>query len=150
MQFVWCAAQKVRRPNDGLQTPHIECGEALQAEVGTALALRDNSIRTSVRKVSGATDRNGACRPPYWGGVDPVAPFGEEIPHPRSCDPGLYRGPVCRPWLEHPKQGAAEASSGFDHHYFGEVRSFAPLGSHRALQREDRQQGNGSQGCCDP
>lgn len=70
MQFVWCAAQKVRRPNDGVQNLHIECGEELYAEVGTALALRDNSIRTSVRKVSSATDRKGSCRQgrdePIW------------------------------------------------------------------------------------
>ncbi|MEN9927140.1 MAG: hypothetical protein RJB27_216 [Actinomycetota bacterium] len=57
MQFVWCAAQKVRRPNDGLEIPHNECGEELQAEVGTALVVLDQFIRTSVRKVAGATDR---------------------------------------------------------------------------------------------
>lgn len=144
MQFVWCAAQKVRRPNDGLQIPHIECGEALQAEVGTALVVLDKFIRTSVRKVASATDNNGSCRPPYWGGVDPVAPFGEEILHPRSCDPGLHGGPLRRPGLEHAKQGTTAVGSGFDHHYFGEVRSLAPPRSHRTVQREDREQADGS------
>jgi uncharacterized protein len=62
MQFVWCAAQKVRRPNDGLQKLHNECGEVLQAEVGTALVVLGKFIRTSVRKVTGGTDRLSACR----------------------------------------------------------------------------------------
>ena len=65
MQFVWCAAQKVRRPNDGLQSPHTECGEELQAEVGTALVVLNKFIRTSVRKVAGATDRYVRVAPPY-------------------------------------------------------------------------------------
>ena len=62
MQFVWCAAQKVRRPNDGLQKLHNLCGEVLQAEVGTALVVLGKFIRTSVRTVTGATDTLSACR----------------------------------------------------------------------------------------
>jgi len=58
-------AQKVRRPNDGLQIPHIECGEELQAEVGTALVVLGKFIRTSVRKVTGGTDGFRRVAPPY-------------------------------------------------------------------------------------
>ena len=58
-------AQKVRRPNDGLQNLHNECGEELQAEVGTALVVLGKFIRTSVRKVTGATDKNERVAPPY-------------------------------------------------------------------------------------
>jgi hypothetical protein len=65
MQKRFGLAQKVRRPNDGpLQNLHIEVWRrAIRAEVGTALAgitiSHDgiSSIRTSVRKVSGATDK---------------------------------------------------------------------------------------------
>jgi hypothetical protein len=57
MQSRLVSAQKVRRPNDGLQKLHNKCGEALQAEVGTALVVRDEFIRTSVRKVTGGADK---------------------------------------------------------------------------------------------
>jgi len=92
MQSRLVSAQKVRRPNDGVENLHNECGEELYAEVGTALALRDNSIRTSVRKVSGATDKAAACRQGHTGPVLILLPPSEK----KAAEPApaieLYTG----------------------------------------------------------
>ena len=92
MQSRLVSAQKVRRPNDGVENLHNECGEELYAEVGTALALRDNSIRTSVRKVSGATDKAAACRQGHTGAVLILLPPSEK----KAAEPApaieLYTG----------------------------------------------------------
>ena len=57
----------------------------MRAEVGTALAVRDKFIRTSVRKVSGATDKATACRHGHTGPVLILLPPSEKkspIPGP--------------------------------------------------------------------
>ena len=57
----------------------------MRAEVGTALAVRDKFIRTSVRKVSGATDKAQACRHGHTGPVLILLPPSEK----KSPTPGL-------------------------------------------------------------
>ena len=57
----------------------------MRAEVGTALAVRDKFIRTSVRKVSGPTDKATACRHGHTGPVLILLPPSEKkspIPGP--------------------------------------------------------------------
>jgi len=56
----------------------------MRAEVGTALAVRDKFIRTSVRKVSGPTDRATACRHGHTGPVLILLPPSEK----KSTTPG--------------------------------------------------------------
>ena len=50
----------------------------MRAEVGTALAVRYKFIRTSVRKVSGATDKSQACRHGHTGPVLILLPPSEK------------------------------------------------------------------------
>ena len=57
MQFVGVRPRRYGDPTTDYGKLHTQCGEVLQAEVGTALVVLDKFIRTSVRKVAGATDR---------------------------------------------------------------------------------------------
>jgi len=50
----------------------------MRAEVGTALVVREKFIRTSVRKVSGATDKPTACRHGHTGPVLILLPPSEK------------------------------------------------------------------------
>ena len=56
----------------------------MRAEVGTALVVRVKFIRTSVRKVSGATDKATACRHGHTGPVLILLPPSEK----KSASPG--------------------------------------------------------------
>ena len=56
----------------------------MRAEVGTALVVRDKFIRTSVRKVSGPTDKATACRHGHTGPVLILLPPSEK----KSASPG--------------------------------------------------------------
>jgi len=56
----------------------------MRAEVGTALVVRHKFIRTSVRKVSGGTDKPAACRHGHTGPVLILLPPSEK----KSASPG--------------------------------------------------------------
>jgi len=107
----------------------------MRAEVGTALAVRDKFIRTSVRKVSGATDRAAACRQGHTEPVLILLPPSEK----KSPTPGpaiqVYRGVLYAAlgWvhLNKAQQKLGQASIAIISAKYGVVRPMDPIQSYK-------------------
>jgi cytoplasmic iron level regulating protein YaaA (DUF328/UPF0246 family) len=107
----------------------------MRAEVGTALAVRDKFIRTSVRKVAAPTDKATACRQGHTEPVLILLPPSEK----KSATPGpaieVYTGVLYAAlgWarLNKAQQSLGQASIAITSAKYGVVRPMDPIAPYK-------------------